>query len=282
MGLLKLFIVFITTLLLINPAIAASFKLTNKLIPGAAVFLQVSGFPAGSKMSGDINKRTFPINKNGLAMIALDMEHKEGYVTVRVKIAPKNGRKETISRKIWVPAREYKKEYITLPKKKVDLGKRDLSKARKETKAIKATYKLRNGRTGYLEEFRQVLDGRFSGVFGSRRILNGKSKRPHNGVDIAAPKGTPIITTAPGEVALVGKDYFFTGNTIVVHHGDGVVSLYAHMDSMLVEKGEWVPAGTVIGLVGMTGRATGPHLHWGTLVRGARVDPMMMPGIRKH
>ncbi|MBF0384228.1 MAG: M23 family metallopeptidase [Magnetococcales bacterium] len=203
-------------------------------------------------------------------------------MTIRVKITPKKGRKEIISSKVWVPARKYKEEHITLPKKKVDLGKRDLTKARKETKAIRGTYKIRGGRAGYSEEFRQVLTGRFSGVFGSRRILNGKAKRPHSGVDIAAPKGTPIITTAPGKVVLTGQDYFFTGNTIVVHHGDGVISLYAHLDSMLVENGEWVPAGTVIGLVGMTGRATGPHLHWGTMVRGARVDPMMMPGIRKH
>jgi murein DD-endopeptidase MepM/ murein hydrolase activator NlpD len=275
-------IVLFFSLIISLPAWAASFEISGKLVPGSAVLLQVAGFPKGSTFKGDINKSKFPISKKGIAIVALDMSAKSGrYATVRVKISPKNGRTETISRKFWISPRKYKEEHITLPKKKVDLGRKDLSKAGKETKAIKATYKLRGGEMGYNVAFRQALEGRFSGVFGSRRVLNGKPKRPHNGVDIAAPKGNPIITTAPGKVVLTGKDYFFTGNTIVIHHGDGVISLYAHMDTMLVEKGEWVPGDTVIGTVGMTGRATGPHLHWGMLVRGARVDPMMMPGIRK-
>jgi murein DD-endopeptidase MepM/ murein hydrolase activator NlpD len=278
---LGFFILFFLTAMFSNPALSASFKLNNKLIPGSAVLLQVSGFPKGSVLTGDINNKKFPISKDGLAMIALDMGTKEGYASVRIKIAPKTGRKETISRKFWISPRKYKEERIELPKKKVSPVKKDMSKAMKETRAIKATYKLRGDKVGYLGEFRQAVEGRFSGIFGSRRILNGKPKKAHSGVDIAAPKGTPIVTTAPGTVVLTGKDYFFTGNTIVIHHGDGVISLYAHMDSMLVEEGEWLPADTIIGTIGMTGRATGPHLHWATMVRGARVDPMLMPGIRK-
>ncbi len=90
----------------------------------------------------------------------------------------------------------------------MDLGKTDLTRANKETRAIKATYKLRGGKIGYKEAFRQPVEGRFSGVFGSRRVLNGKPRKAHNGVDIAAPKGTPLTITAPGKVVLTGKDYF--------------------------------------------------------------------------
>ncbi|MBF0453865.1 MAG: M23 family metallopeptidase [Magnetococcales bacterium] len=280
-GLFSLFFFTFVSLVLTTESWSASFQLSNKLIPGSAVLIHVKGFPEGSTLKGDLDKRSFPLSADGLGIIALDMAKKEGYATVRVRIKPKKGAQETVSRKFWISPRPYKEEHITLPKKKVDLGKTDLTRANKETRAIKATYNLRRDKPGYLEQFRQPLEGRFSGVFGSRRILNGKPKRPHNGVDIAAPKGTPIVTTAPGRVVLVGKDYFFTGNTLVIHHGDGVISLYAHMDEMLVEKGEWLSKDTVIGTIGMTGRVTGPHLHWGTLVRGARVDPMMMPGIRQ-
>ncbi|MBF0446781.1 MAG: M23 family metallopeptidase [Magnetococcales bacterium] len=266
------------------PAIgwSASFQLSESLIPGSAVLIQVQGFPEGATLVGDVNNRTFPISETGLGIIALDMETKEGYSTVRVQISPKKGRKETVSRKIWVSPRAYEEERLTLPKKKVDLNKTDLSRASKETKAIKATYDLRGDRPGYAETFKLPLEGRFSGVFGSRRILNGTPKRPHNGVDIAAPKGTPVMTTAPGRVVLTGSDFFFTGNTIVIHHGDGVISLYAHLDTMLVNEGDWIGSDTIIGTIGMTGRVTGPHLHWGMLVRSARVDPLMMPGLRNR
>ncbi len=281
MRLFAAYVFFAICTIVTNPLHAASLTLSDKLVPGSAVLLKVDGVPPGARLRGDLNKRSFPITKDGLAIIALDMETKDGNATVRVRITHENGKKETISRKVWVGKRQYKEEHISLPKKKVDLGKQDLSRARKETASIKETYKLRKGKVGYLGGFRQAVTGRFSGVFGSRRVLNGKPRRPHNGVDIAAPKGTPIVTTAPGTVVLTGNDYFFTGNTVVVHHGHGVTSLYSHLDAIMVEEGEWVPADTVIGTIGMTGRATGPHLHWGMMVRGARVDPMLMPGIRK-
>ena len=282
MAIFRFLIMVISSLLFTAPAWSASLLLSDKLIPGSAVLLQVKDIPRGATLIGDLDNRKFPITEDGLALVALDMETKTGQKTIRVKIANKNGTKETVSKKIWVEARKYEEEHITLPKKKVDLDKKDLTRAGKETKAIKATYRLRGGKVGYVGEFKQAVSGRFSGIFGSRRVLNGKPRRPHSGVDIAAPKGTPIITTAPGRVALTGDDYFFTGNTVVIHHGDGVVSLYSHMDEILVAQDDWIPEGTVIGTIGMTGRATGPHLHWGVLVRGARVDPMLLPGIRQQ
>ncbi len=162
----------------------------------------------------------------------------------------------------------------------MDLNQADNARAGKETAAIKATYTLRDGQTGFEKGFTPPVIGRFSGVFGSRRILNGKPRTPHNGVDVAAPKGTPVKTIAPGQVVLVGKNYFFTGNTLVIHHGHGVISLYAHLNDIQVESGQWVSTNTTIGTVGMTGRATGPHLHWGILIRGARVDPKTLPGMK--
>ncbi|MBF0213245.1 MAG: M23 family metallopeptidase [Magnetococcales bacterium] len=262
-------------------ASAASLKLSGGLQPGMAVLLHVTDFPAGSRLSGTLDREAFPITPQGEAILALDMERQPQSVQLQVVITPPGGKPEILTRTLPVPKRQYKEERIELPKKKVDLDQPDMSRANQETEAIAATYRLRDGRTGFEKGFRQPASGRFSGVFGSRRILNGQPRKPHNGVDIAAPSGTPVTTIAPGTVVLAGRDYFFTGNTLVIHHGHGVISLYAHLERMQVREGEWLEAGTPIGTIGMTGRATGPHLHWGVLVRGARVDPMALPGIRQ-
>nr|CRH04866.1 Conserved protein of unknown function. Putative peptidase M23B [Candidatus Magnetococcus massalia] len=259
-----------------------SIELSGKLVPGSAVLLQVIDAPPGSRFQGSLAGKSFPMTSQGQALVALDMETKPGKHWLAVTLTDPNGQQQHLGRPIVAYKRDYKTERINgLPKKKVELNPKDLTRAGKESRAIKATYKLRGGVTGYTGQFAMPTHGRFSGVFGSRRILNGKSRRPHNGVDIAAPTGTPIHAIAPAEVVLTGKDYFFTGNTVVLHHGHGVISLYAHMDSIAVEKGQMVAQGTPIGTIGMTGRVTGPHLHWGTLVRGKRVDPLMLPGIRK-
>lgn len=266
--------------LITTPSESATLSFSGSLKPGTAVLLHIEGFIAGSKLQGKLDGRTFPISQEGFALLALDMETKQKKSKLRVQINPPKGKRKILTHTFSVDPRHYKEEHIDLPKKKVDLNPKDLKRANKETKAIRATYTLRSQKIGFEEGFQQPVMGRFSGVFGSRRVLNGKPRRSHNGVDIAAPKGTPVIATAPAKVALVGKDYFFTGNTVVLDHGHGVISLYSHLDTMLVKKNAWIPEGTVIGTIGMTGRATGPHLHWGMLVRHARVDPMLLPGIK--
>jgi len=120
------------------------------------------------------------------------------------------------------------------------------------------------------------VQGRISGVYGSRRILNGVPKSPHNGVDIAAAAGTPIVAPITGQVALVHKDMFYTGKTLMLDHGLGVTSVYAHMQSINVQLGQLVQQGEVLGTVGQTGRATGPHLHWGVTWQRTHVDPLLL------
>ncbi|MEO5364216.1 MAG: M23 family metallopeptidase [Magnetococcus sp. DMHC-8] len=247
---------------------------------GTAVLLQVTEVPAGARVTGTLNGVPVPLTAEHRALLALDMEAKPGPVVVRVEVDPPQGKREVLTRKWTVAARTYHEEHLALPKEKVELAPVAQERAARETAAILAAFQRRGGRVGYADGFRQPVEGRFSGVFGSRRVLNGKPRRPHNGVDIAAPQGTPLVAMAPGVVALLGQDYFFTGNTLILDHGDGVLSLYAHLDSVAVQADEWVAAGTVLGTVGMTGRATGPHLHWGVMVRGDRVDPVLLPGVR--
>jgi murein DD-endopeptidase MepM/ murein hydrolase activator NlpD len=230
-------------------------------------------------VSGRIDGREVPFTADGQALLALDMDARPGSATFRVQVSRENRVVAELGQAITVGRRQYKEERLNLPEKKVELDPGDQARAARETAAIRDTFAVRGGRAGFVYGFRKPVEGRTGGLFGSRRILNGKPRSPHNGVDIAAPRGSAVVTTAPGTVVLVGHDFFFTGNTVIVHHGHGVLSLYAHLDQIEVAQGAWLDVGSRVGTLGMTGRATGPHLHWGAWVRGERVDPLMLPGV---
>ncbi len=121
--------------------------------------------------------------------------------------------------------------------------------------------------------------GRISGVYGSQRILNGVPRAPHWGVDIAAPTGTPVIAPAPGIIRLAGSGFMLEGGLVILDHGQGLFSQFLHLSRIDVTEGQEVKTGDRIGAIGATGRATGPHLHWGLVVRDTRVDPTRVPGL---
>jgi hypothetical protein len=121
--------------------------------------------------------------------------------------------------------------------------------------------------------FQWPVLGRISGVYGSQRVLNGQARRPHFGVDIAAPEGTPVLAPADGVVVLKNPAMVLTGQTMVLDHGLGLKSIYVHMSAMSVQMGDHVMRGQQIGSVGKTGRATGPHLHWGMSWFDVQIDP---------
>jgi len=121
-----------------------------------------------------------------------------------------------------------------------------------------------------------VNKGRTSGSFGGQRIMNGIKKSPHQGLDLAAPEGSPVFASADGIVTLSDGEYFYTGNVVVINHGQNLSTIYAHLKSTTVKKGDKVKQGDIIGHVGKTGRATGPHLHWGASLNGVRFQPLSL------
>ncbi len=121
-----------------------------------------------------------------------------------------------------------------------------------------------------------VNKGRTSGNFGGQRIMNKQKKSPHQGMDIAAPEGSPVFASADGIVTLSGGNYFYTGNVVVLNHGQNLSTIYAHLKTTTVKPGQKVKQGEIIGHVGKTGRATGPHLHWGASVNNIRFQPLSL------
>ncbi|MCF6219045.1 MAG: peptidoglycan DD-metalloendopeptidase family protein [Gammaproteobacteria bacterium] len=170
----------------------------------------------------------------------------------------------------------YETQYITVKNKRhVSPNTLDMDRIGRERAEIKSA--LRSWRDGNpsLPELALPVTGRLSSRFGLQRYFNEQPRKPHSGTDIAAPEGTPITSPADGVVVRTGA-YFFNGNTVFVDHGQGLITLYCHMNEIAVSEGEHVKQGDLLGTVGTTGRSTGPHLHWGVSLNDARVNPALL------
>ncbi|WP_367605612.1 peptidoglycan DD-metalloendopeptidase family protein [Legionella sp. W05-934-2] len=159
-------------------------------------------------------------------------------------------------------------------KRKVDPFAKDRPRIEAEEKEREQLFSVFSERNPFEEGFIAPSHGPISSQFGLRRIYNGKPRAPHTGLDIASPKNTPVIVINSGKVVST-KNYFFTGNTVIVDHGMGLFSLYAHLDKILVKPNQQIKQGDQVGLVGATGRATGPHLHWSMILNQTLVDPLL-------
>lgn len=164
---------------------------------------------------------------------------------------------------------------ITLPPEMVDLDAETLRRVREEKRRIEALWAVTSEDRRWGGEFLAPLEGGIGTFFGVRRILNGQRRGRHNGIDIKARKGEEVHSPNDGRVVMV-DEFFFGGKTVVIDHGRGLYSFYMHLDKVAVPMNRVVRKGDVIGTVGSTGRATGPHLHWGVSLNGARVDPISL------
>ncbi|HXK08204.1 MAG TPA: M23 family metallopeptidase [Vicinamibacteria bacterium] len=172
---------------------------------------------------------------------------------------------------------DYPVQKLTLPPDMVELSPEDLARVERENREMAQLWTRQGSRRFSLPLGKPLDPLPVGGRFGDRRVINGSPRSPHGGSDYSAAEGTPVLAAADGEVAMVA-DQFFGGNAVFVDHGDGLVSMYMHMSRVEVAPGQPVRRGERLGAVGHTGRATGPHLHFGLRWRGARVDPALLLG----
>jgi len=182
-----------------------------------------------------------------------------------------------VLRKLVIKQRKYDIQRIDgLPKRQVTPSAEDLARIKKESALINKARQTKVTEPFFTAEFTSPAIGRVSGVYGTQRILNGQERRPHYGQDIAAPTGAEIKATSAGVVIFVHPGMFFNGKTVIINHGLGLHSIYLHMNAVRVKAGERVTKGKIIGEVGQTGRATGPHLHWGVTLNQLPLDPALI------
>ena len=232
---------------------------TGRVHPGSRVWL------------GDTEVRVAP---DGHFLIGFG---RDAGKTAELRIRPPGGGDErTLVR---VSPRDYKIQRIDgLPPRKVTPKPADLQRIRADSAAIRAARLRDDPRTDFLSGWEWPVEGRISGVYGSQRVLNDEPKRPHFGVDVAAPAGSQVRAPADGLVTLLHPDMFYSGVTLLLDHGHGLSTVYLHLQRALVREGERVRRGQVIAQVGSSGRATGPHLHWGMNWFDTRLDPSLVVG----
>ncbi len=256
--------------LLLADAPAGALDLTGDFVQGGLVAGRTQ--PGAQVRLGD---RRVPVAPDGRFIIGFG---RDAPATLRLTVQPPGGGAPQ-SRTLSIAGRTYKVQRIDgLPKRKVTPLAPDMKRIRRERKLITDVRAKAGPEALFSSGFQWPAKGRISGVFGSQRILNGEPRRPHNGIDVAAPPGTPVRAMADGLVALVHPGMFFAGKTVMLDHGLGLTSVYIHLRETSVAEGELVLKGQQIGEIGMTGRATGPHLHWGVSWFNTHLDPALLVG----
>ncbi len=214
--------------------------------------------------------------KNGYtALVGIDMDTKPDRYKLTLFIEDKEGKKANKRYRIRVKPANFGTQELTLPPDKVTLDEETLKKVEIEKEKIGKVWDIFTEDHLWDGNFIPPVAGEMSDDFGLRRIINGEQKSPHTGVDVGAPEGAPVQASNNGR-AVFTDDQFFSGKTLIIDHGIGLFTMYFHLSEILVTEGAVVKKGDLIAKVGKTGRATGPHLHWGIRLNGARINPVSL------
>ena len=212
-------------------------------------------------------------------IVGIDVDTKAGEYKGEVLVTFNDGRVEKRPVTLMVEAVKFPTTQLTVDDQYVELSPANLQRSNRETKELNAIYAKMTPEILWTKPFRTPIPGQTKGSnFGHRRVFNGQPRAPHAGSDLKASTGTPIHATNRGRVVLA-KNLFFTGNTVILDHGLGIYTIYAHLSRIDVKVAEIVGEGQLLGLAGATGRVTGPHLHWAARIQGARVDPFALLSI---
>ena len=257
-----------------------------RAVPGGVVLLHVP-FPAASSLHAAPDSSSAPrawfgnapvmlmpdargARAGWMAIVGLPLAQQPGTAEIRVEILPQGA----LNLKFTVMPAHYRSQRLTVPPAQVDLSAADLARVAAEHDRIHAAVAAFSAPLPQTLRLAPPIDGPRSSSFGLRRFFNGAARDPHSGMDIAAAAGQSVKAAASGVVNDTGN-YFFNGNTVLIDHGGGLITMYCHLSRIDVRTGQSVAAGEIIGAVGATGRVTGPHLHFGVALNRAFVDPAL-------
>jgi len=251
-------------------AVTVSALPESSLVPGGIAIV-----PTGSRAikASYRNQRVMLADHDGqqYAIIGIPLDARIGTHEFVLEMSDNN--KQT--RNFTVNDKKYVEQRLTITNdRQVNPNTEDMVRINRESAEMNKAFSSWDDSLTPVMQMRSPVAGPRSSSFGLKRFFNNQPRAPHSGMDIAAPEGTPIYAPAPGVILSTG-DYFFNGNTIIIDHGHGLISLYCHMNTIDVTPGTVVEAGEQIGKVGQTGRVTGPHLHWSINLNNVRVDPAL-------
>jgi murein DD-endopeptidase MepM/ murein hydrolase activator NlpD len=244
----------------------------ESLVPGGVALLRVDGSVDDPPQVtlGSARVMVLQQDDHWLAVAGIPLATAPGKVAVIV--TPRDGTPSKLV--LDIRPKQYVVQRLKVNPGMVELSPENLARANRERPVLQAAFATFSDATPSTLRLLQPVPGTRSSSYGLRRVFNGQARSPHTGMDIAAPQGTPVAASARGKVVLAG-DYFFGGNTVILDHGQGLTTMYGHLSAIDVAVGDVVETGAVIGKVGATGRATGPHLHWGVTLNQTMVDPAL-------
>ncbi len=256
-----------------SPSVGAPMTLPQpSLVPGGVALVRLEG-PASNRPRVTLAGAPVMVvrqDDHWLAVVGISLGTKPGKVKLSVEAPAAKPRNIELT----IQPKQYVEQRLQVKPGMVDLSAEDLARVNRERPTLQAALATFSDGAPSTLRMLQPVAGAPSSSYGLRRVFNGKPRNPHSGMDIAAPLGAPIFAPAPGRVVATG-DYFFNGNTVILDHGQGLVTMYCHLSAIGVQPGDTVDTGAVIGKVGATGRVTGPHLHWGVTLNRTMVDPAL-------
>jgi len=254
----------------------------DKILQGDACYIKISGIPNTSDASVTFDNNKIALDydnssKSYIGFIGIGQNTEPGERNVQILFDSKT----KINKKINIQKKDFQIQHLSLPKTKVDLSDKDLKRHNKEKEIVTELFANSKKPKLFNSKFIQPIDTKISTPFGVKRFMNKKPKNPHSGIDFKAQMHEPVKSINKGIIVFTGN-HFFSGNSVYVDHGLGIISMYFHLSEIKVKKGDEVEIGDVIALVGSTGRSTGPHLHWGVRVNNIRVDPLSLINLNKY
>jgi murein DD-endopeptidase MepM/ murein hydrolase activator NlpD len=245
------------------------------MVQGGIAELEVAGAELAS-VEGRFGKEKILFYRNAqgnfIALLGVDLEAKPGLAMLHIKRTTRGGMSRESEVAVPIKAKTFPQEDFAVAPAFDQLTPEVLERVRKEQQQFARAFSTSVPTRLWEKPFMMPVTMDVSSPFGYRRVINGMPRAPHTGVDLRTPMATEVAAANHGRVALIG-DFFFSGKSVVLDHGGGLYTLYFHLSEFKVETGNDVHKGDVIGLSGMTGRVTGPHLHWAARLNGARVDP---------